>query len=51
MISNFFLPSQLIQIRSKIARKSKFWGPLRAKLNKFIAKDHFAKDIKLRGPN
>jgi len=37
----------LNQIKSKIARKSKDWGQLRAKLKKFIAKDYFAKGVEL----
>jgi hypothetical protein len=37
----------LIEIRGKIARKSKFWSQLRAKLKKFAAKDHFGKDTEL----
>jgi hypothetical protein len=31
----------------KFVRKSKAYGQLRAKLNKFIVKDHFAKDTEL----
>jgi hypothetical protein len=41
----------LIEIRGKIARKSKFWGKLRAKIKKFTAKDHFRKDVELYRPN
>jgi hypothetical protein len=41
--SNLILQSQLVQIRGKIARKSKFWGQLRVKLKKFTVKDHFEK--------
>jgi hypothetical protein len=37
----------LVEIKGKIARKSKFWGQLRAKLKKFTAKDHFAKGVEL----
>jgi hypothetical protein len=33
----------LVQIRDKIARKSKFEGQLRAKFKKFGTKDLFAK--------
>jgi hypothetical protein len=43
----YFLPSQLIKIRGKITRKSKFWGWLRAKLKKFAVKDHFKKGAEL----
>jgi len=42
----YFLPSQLIEIKGKIARKSKFWGQLGVKLKKFAANDQFAKDVK-----
>jgi hypothetical protein len=31
----------------KIERKSRFWGHLRAKLEKFIVKVYFAKDAEL----
>jgi hypothetical protein len=41
----------LVQIRGKIARKSKFLGQLGVKLKKFKVNDHFAKGIKLCGPN
>jgi hypothetical protein len=41
----------LIEIKGKIARKSKFVGQLWAKLKKFEANDHFGKGIKLYGPN
>jgi len=34
----------------KIERKSRFWGHLRAKLEKFIVKVYFAKDAELWGP-
>jgi hypothetical protein len=37
----------LIEIRGKIARKSKFLGQLKAKLEEFITKDHFTKGEKL----
>jgi len=37
----------LIEIRGKLARKSKFWGQLRAKLKKITVNDHFAKNIEL----
>jgi len=47
----YFLQSQLIQIRDQNVRKSNFLGQLMAKLKKFTIKDHFAKDIKLWGPN
>jgi hypothetical protein len=43
----YFLPSQLIKIRGKIARKSIFWDQFRAKLKKFAAKDHFEKGVEL----
>jgi hypothetical protein len=46
-----FLPSQLIEIKGKIAVKSKFWGQLRVKLKKFTANNHFAKNIELWGLN
>jgi len=42
-----FLPSQWIEIKGKIARKSKFWSQLGVKLNNFTTKDPFAKDTKL----
>jgi hypothetical protein len=48
---NLFLQSQLVQIRDQNVRKSKFLGQLMAKLKKFTANDHFAKDVKLWGPN
>jgi len=35
----------------KITRKSKFWGKLKVKLNKFIVKDHFVKGVELQGLN
>jgi hypothetical protein len=35
----------LVQIRGKIARKSKFWGQLRVKLKKFTVNDHFEKKM------
>jgi hypothetical protein len=38
-----FFKSQLVQIRGKIATKSKFWDQLRAKLKKFAVNDHFKK--------
>jgi len=41
----------LIEIRGKIARKSKFFSQLRAKLKNFAANDHFTKDTKLWEPN
>jgi hypothetical protein len=41
----------LIEIKGKIARKSKFWGSLRAKLKKFTTNDHFVNDIELWQPN
>ena len=41
----------MVQISGKVARKLKFLGQLRAKLKKFIAKDHFVKDAKLWGFN
>jgi hypothetical protein len=34
-------------MRGKIARKSKFLGQLRDKLKKFVANDHFVKDVEL----
>jgi hypothetical protein len=40
----------LVEIKGKIARKSKFWGQLRAKLKKFTVKNHFAKGAKLQEP-
>jgi hypothetical protein len=43
----YFLPSQLIKIRVKIARKSIFW----VKLKKFTIKDHFKKGVELWGRN
>jgi hypothetical protein len=46
-----FLQSQLVQIRSKITRKSKFWCQLGVKLKKFAANNHFVKGIELRGLN
>jgi len=33
----------LLQIRGKIAKNSKVWGQLKAKLKKLVAKDHFEK--------
>jgi hypothetical protein len=42
----YFLPSQLIEIKGKITRKSKFWGQLGVKLKKFAANDQFAKGVK-----
>jgi hypothetical protein len=47
----YFLQSQLVQIRDQNVKKSKFLGQLMAKLKKFTANDHFAKDVKLWGPN
>ena len=41
----------MIQIRGEIARKLKVWSQFKAKLNKFIAIDHFAKGIELQGLN
>jgi hypothetical protein len=41
----------LIEIRSQIARKLKFWGQLGAKLKKSEAKDQSAKGGKLWGFN
>jgi len=37
----------MVQIRRKIARKSKFSGQLSVKLKKFIAKDYFEKGAEL----
>jgi len=37
----------LIEIRGKIARKSKFWGQLRVKLKKFAGNNQFIKGSKL----
>jgi hypothetical protein len=42
-----FFPNQLIKIRGKTAKKSKFWGPLGVKLNKFTTKDESAKNTQL----
>ena len=47
----YFLQSQLVQIRDQNVKKSKFLGQLMAKLKKFTTNDHFAKDVKLWGPN
>jgi hypothetical protein len=33
----------LLQIRGKIAKNSKVWGQLKAKLKKLVANDHFEK--------
>jgi hypothetical protein len=43
----------LIEIRGKIARKSKFWGQLKAKFKKFTSKDQNKKKkgTELWGPN
>jgi len=41
----------LIEIRSQIARKLKFWGQLGAGLKKFAAKDQSAKDATIEGLN
>ena len=46
----YFLPSQLIEIKGKITRKSKFWGKLGVKLKKFAAKNQYAKGAELWGP-
>jgi hypothetical protein len=42
-----FFPNQLIKIRGKTAKKSKFWGPLGVKLNKFTTNDESAKNTQL----
>ena len=40
----------MIEIKGKLARKLRFWGQLRAKLEKFTVKVYFAKDAELWGP-
>lgn len=42
-----FLPSQFIQIRGKITRKSNIWGQLK----KFETKTYFAKGAEQQGLN
>jgi hypothetical protein len=44
-----FLPSQLVQIKGKIVRKSKFSCELRVKLQKFAISNHFTKRCQTMG--
>jgi hypothetical protein len=47
IIERIYIFTKSIEIKGKIARKSKFWSQLGVKLNNFTTKDPFAKDTEL----